>query len=276
MALKSFKVFFTRTSVGPDGIPLASGIQAAVIEHGSNLPTIDLSGDKFQIRGMTRIGSVWKGTFVKLRDDAPHVVAADDQERELDLEEGDHLIEKCHFIYRERGNVLVWQANRSAGGLSRVEDYLSALLEQVVTLPYVMNDAEIEQVLRGNLYELDFAYDRPEAPTRQSPRWHQEAFDMMSGVDAAHAKFTLRAPRGGSLADRTKQMVREMIPALGVSKVRVKLTEDKELIELFMAPLKDEIRVEMIGRYPIPLHVFEALEQAYDRCRGDIPRASAA
>ncbi len=99
---------------------------------------------------------------------------------------------------------------------------------------------------------------------------------MMSGVDAAHAKFTLRAPRGGSLADRTKQMVREMIPALGVSKVRVKLTEDKELIELFMAPLKDEIRVEMIGRYPIPLHVFEALEQAYDRCRGDIPRASAA
>ena len=98
---------------------------------------------------------------------------------------------------------------------------------------------------------------------------------MMSGVDAAHAKFTLRAPRGGSLADRTKQMVREMIPALGVSKVRVKLTEDKELIELFMAPLKDEIRVEMIGRYPIPLDVFEALEQAYDRCRDDIPRTSA-
>lgn len=275
MALKNFKVFFTRTSVGPDGDSLASVLQTALMEHGTNLPTIDLTGEKFQIRGITRIGTIWKGTFVKLRDDAPHVVAADDQERELDLEEGDHLIEKCHFIYRERANVLVWQANRSAGGLSRAEDYLSALLEQVVTLPYVMNDAEIEQVLGGNLYELDFAYDRPEAPTRQSPRWHQGAFDMMSGVDAAHAKFTLRAPRGGSLADRTKQMVREMIPILGVSKVRVKLTEDKELIELFMAPLKDEIRVEMIGRYPIPSHVFEALEQAYDRCKGNIPRISA-
>ena len=149
MALKSFKVFFTRTSVGVDGVALAAVIQTAVSQHGLNLPIIDLSGEKFQIRGMARVGSVWKGTFVKLRDDAPHVVAADDQERELNLEDGDHLIEKCHFIYRERGNVLVWQANRSAGGLSRVEDYLSALLAQVVTLPPVMNDAEIEQVLNG-------------------------------------------------------------------------------------------------------------------------------
>lgn len=276
MAFKKFKVFFTRTSVGPDGISLASAIQAAVIQHGSNLPTIDLSGEKFQMRGLAYVGSIWKGTFVKLRDDAPHVVAANDQERELDLEEGDHLIEKCHFIYRERGNVLVWQANRSAGGLSRAEEYLSALVDQVVTLPYVMNDAEIEQVLRGNLYELDFAYDRPEAPTNQAPRWHQGAFDMMSGIDAAHAKFTLRAPRGGSLAERTKQMVREVISAAGTGKVRVKLTEDKELIELFMAPLKDEIRVEMFGRYPVPARVFEALEEAYDRCRGDIPRIAAA
>lgn len=272
MALKSFKVFFTRTSVGVDGVALAAVIQTAVSQHGINLPIIDFSGEKFQIRGMACVGSVWKGTFVKLRDDAPHVVAADDQERELNLDDGDHLIEKCHFIYRERGNVLVWQANRSAGGLSRAEDYLSALLEQVVTLPYVMNDAEIEQVLRGNLYELDFAYDRPEAPTTQTPKWHQGAFDMMSGIDAAHAKFTLRAPRGGSLAERTKQMVREVISTGGAGKVRVKLTEDKELIELFMAPLKDKICVEMYGRYPMPAHVFVALEQAYDRCRDDIPR----
>jgi hypothetical protein len=122
-----------------------------------------LSGEKYQMRDLQHVGAVLKGSFVKLRDDAPHVVAADDQEHELDLEEGDHLIEKCHFLLREIGNVLVWQANRSSGGLTRAQDYLSSLFDELVALPMVMNDAELDQVLNGNLYELDFAYDRPAA-----------------------------------------------------------------------------------------------------------------
>lgn len=272
MPFKTFKVFFARTAVGRDGTALAPHVAQAVQEHGANLPVFDLSGDKHQVRDLRRTGTVWAGTFVKLRDDAPHVVAANDQEHELDLEEGDHLIEKCHFLLRERGNVLVWQANRAAGGLTRAQEYFSALLGELVTLPHVMNDAELDAVLNGQLYELDFAYDRPPVIEGQAPRWNQNAFDMMANVDAAHAKFTLRAPRNGSLADRTKQMVRQMLGTPGAGKVRVKLTEDKELIELFMAPLKDGIRVEMFGRYPRANHVFSELEEAFDRQRENIPR----
>lgn len=272
MPFKTFKVFFARTAVGREGTALAPRLADAIGQHGANLPVLDLSGEKHQVRDLRRTGTVWAGTFVKLRDDAPHVVAANDQEHELDLEDGDHLIEKCHFLLRERGNVLIWQANRSAGGLSRAQEYFSALLEELVALPYVMNDAELEEVLNGQLYELDFAYDRPPAIAGQAPRWNQNAFDMMANIDAAHAKFTLRAPRNGSLAERTKQMVRQMLGTPGTGKVRVKLTEDKELIELFMAPLKDGIRVEMFGRYPRANDVFAELESAFDRQRNNIPR----
>ena len=272
MSFKVFTVFFARTSVGPDGVALSPHLTASMQEHGANLPVLDLSGDKFQMRDLRKVGAVLKGTFVKLRDDAPHVLAANNQERERDLDDGDHLIEKCHFLLRERGNVVIWQANRSAGGLTRAQEYLSALLDQVVALPLVMNDAEIDQVLNGNLYELDFAYDRPAAIPGQAPSWNQNAFDMMAGVDAAHAKFTLRAPRNGSLSDRVKQMVREVVGAPGTGKVRVKLTEDKELVELFMAPLKDSIRVEMFGRYPAAASVYQELEEAFDRQREFIPR----
>lgn len=275
MAFKTFKVFFARTAIGRDGVVLFSRLLAAIQEHGANLPVRDLSGEKYQVRDLQQVGTVLKGTFVKLRDDAPHVVAADDQEHELDLEEGDHLIEKCHFLLRERGNVLVWQANRSAGGLTRAQDYLSSLFDELVTLPMVMNDAEIDQVLNGNLYELDFAYDRPAAIPGQAPRWNQNVFDMMAGVDAAHAKFTLRAPRNGSLSEQVKQMVREVVGAPGAGKVRVKLTEDMELVELFMAPLKDSIRVEMFGRYPATATVYQELEEAFDRQRDFIPRLDA-
>ncbi len=272
MSFKNFKVYFTRTAVGELGEPLARSFANLLPEHGRNLPAIDVSNERFQIRDLEQVGTVWKGTFVKLRDDAPHIVAADDRELELDLDDGDHIIEKCHFLLRERGNVLVWQANRSAGGLSRAQDYLSRLLADHVVLAHVMNDAELDRVMAGQLYEVDFAYDRPPVLAGNSPRWNQDAFDMMARVDAAHAKFTLRAPRRGGLAEGAKNMVRQLMQVPGTAKVRVRLTDESEPIEMFMAPLKDTIRLQLFGRYPIKAEVFAELEDAFARNRREIPR----
>lgn len=231
---------------------------------------IELGGEKFQMRDMQLLFAVWKGSFVKLRDDAPHVVAANDQEHELHLEDGAHIIEKCHFLLRERENLLIWQTNRSAGGLSRTQEYLSHLLNAMVVLPQVMNDIELERVMAGQLYEVDFAYDRPAQLAADAPQWNQDAFDMMAGIDAAHAKFTLRAPRRGGLAEAAKRMVRQMMGAQGTEKIRIRLTDESEPIELFMAPLKDTIRIELLGRYPAADRVFEELEAAYERQRASI------
>ena len=271
MPIKNFRVYFARTAVGERGAPMTARLREAVNEHGPHLPVANLSNDFFQMRDMERVGSVWKGSFVKLRDDAPHVVAADDQERELELEVGDRIIEKCYFLYRETGNVLVWQTNKNAGGLSRAQEYLSRVFDIFVALPQVMNEAELERALSGQLREIEFAYDRPHQLANQPPQWTQNAFDIMSRVEAAYAKFTLRAPKKGSLAAAARNMVRQLITSAGVKKIRVRVTDDSEPIELFMAPLKDSIRVEMLGRYPAANHVYVGLEEAFDRQRGSIP-----
>jgi hypothetical protein len=270
VAFKNFKVYFARTSVGKKGISLAPLLRSAVDRHGQNLPAITVSNELFQFRDLQRVGTVWSGTFGKLRDDAPNIVAANGKEEELDLEEGDHLLEKCHFLYRERENLFVWQANRTAGGFSRVQAYLSELFEMMVALPQVMNDAELEKVLAGQLYEIDFSYERPMALPGDAARWNKDAFDMMAGVDAAHAKFSLRAPRRGGLAEAAKHMVRQLVGAPGTEKIRVRLTDESDPYELFMAPLKDSIRVELTGRYPRAHDVFRELESAYDRQHANI------
>ena len=273
MGFKNYKVYFSRSAVGEEGLPITVSFQSLLAQHNEHWPVADLGGESFQMRDMQRIGRVWKGTFVKLRDDAPHIVAANDQERELELDAGDHIIEKCHFIFREMQNLLIWQANRPAGGLSRAQEYLSHLVNgALVTLPQIMNNAELDRVMAGQLYELDFAYDRPIEIAGNAPRWNQNAFDMMSRVDAAHAKFTLRAPRRGGLAEAAKQMVRQLLPATGVGKIRVRMTDESEPIELFMAPLKDVLRVELVGRYPVAADVYAGLEEAYDRQRDHIPQ----
>lgn len=269
--LKKYKVYFSRTAVGADGIPMTTKLVDAHAQFGDHLPVVDFGDDKFQIRNLQRVGRVWKGAFARLRDEAPHVGSPQGDEREIELEENEHIIEKCFFLYREVGNVVVWQTNRSAGGLTRFENYLAQVLNDYVTLPQVMNDGELQRVLDGNVYEIDFAYDRPPQLFAGAPAWNQRAFDMMSSVDAAHAKFTLRAPRSGRLLDRAKEMIQEMLPTAGVAKVRVRLTDESEPLELFMAPLKDTIEVEVLGRYPSAASAFQELEASFGRMRDLIP-----
>ena len=270
MKKKTFKIVFARTSVGEDGRPIARYLRSAFNSHGSNLPAVQLDIERFQFRDLKNVGAVWTGTFVKLRDDAPHIVAADDIEHELDLEVGDRVIEKCHFIYRTRQNLLIWQVNRLAGGLSRAEQYFGQLFGQVVALRQLMDEAALEEKLNGHLYEIDFAYDPPAQLPAGNPAWNQDAFDIMNRIDAAHAKFVFRAPRNGYLAPSAKGMVRQLVNTFGAGKIRIKLTEDMELVDLFMAPLKDSMDVELHGRYPLVEDVLEELESAYDRQRDNI------
>lgn len=137
MAKKTYQVRFARPVVGSNGAPLASLLTRLHAQHGEHLPARDFGGDRYQVRDLVKVGTVWKGTFGKLRDDAPHLVNGADEEKELDLEDGDRLLEKCHYLYREQGNLLVWQLNRSSGGMSRFEDYLGALHDEPVLVPLI-------------------------------------------------------------------------------------------------------------------------------------------
>lgn len=271
MRIKSYRVHFTRTSMGQRGQSIAAPLQLLSQAHGTNLPVVDLEGEGFQVRDLVRVGTVWKGVFARLRPDAPHIVNEAGVEREIDLDEGDRILDKCHFLYREQPNVLVWQVNRNAGSLSKMQLYLSTVTDDFVELPQVMNEAELERVLAGQLYEISFGYDRPESLSGNAPRWNQDAFDMMSDVHAAKAKFMLRAPRGGHLAPSARAKVRQMLSAVGIGKVRVRLTDETNAIELFMAPLRDELEVHLNGAYPSPDEVFSALEEAYSRQSRSIP-----
>ncbi|CAM5787538.1 DUF6731 family protein [Ottowia pentelensis] len=275
MSKRTFQVRFARPVVGADAAPLAPTLRELSGAHGAHLPAHDVGGERYQVRDLVRTGSVWRGVFGKLRDDAPHLVNGADEERELPLADGDRLLEKCHWLYRERGNLLVWQLNRASGGLTRFENYLSHLTGVLVQAPPIMNTGQIEEVLNHRVYEISYGYDRPPALDAGAPRWNQQQFDKMRALDAGHAKFEFRAQRKGQLTERAKEMVREAIGLTGVRKVRVRLTDHDDPIELFAAPLKDKISVEVLGRYPAASDVFAELEDAYDRNRSHIGAADA-
>lgn len=272
---RTYQVRFARPVVGKEATPLAPKLQQLFKVYGPHLPAQVCGGDRFQVRDLVRTGTVWHGVFGKLRDDAPHLVNGANEERELPLHDGDRLLEKCHFLYRERSNLLVWQLNRASGGMSRLENYLSLASEAVVLVPVLMNTAELEDALRHRIYEISYGYDRPPVMDANAPAWNQRQFDKMKAMEAGHAKFLFRAARKGQLAEGAKDMVRDAFGLNGIKKIRVRLTDESDPIDLFAAPLKHKISVEVLGRYPAAKEVFAELENAYDHNRNLIDAGNA-
>lgn len=275
MSARNYQIRFARPSVGEDGAPLSGRLTDLHARHGEHLPAQDLSGDRYQVRDLLKVGQVWRGTFGKLRDDAPHLVNSANEEMELELDEGDRLLEKCHFLYRERTNLLVWQLNLSSGGMSRFQEYLSHLLGTPALVSVVMNTGQLEEVLNRSVYEISYGYDKPPTLDSRTPKWNQGQFDLMKQIDAGHGKFEFRADRGKSLSAKAKAMIRQALRLNGVEKVRVRLTDHADPIELFSAPLKDRITVQRLGMYPAAADVFQELEAAYDRNRAAIASENA-
>lgn len=267
MTVKTFKVYFTGTAIGDDGHKLGRRIAALAQQFGANWPRRNLDGDDYQMRDVHHVGTVWQAMFTRLRADAPNVIDDADLEHELDLEPGDMLVDKCFFSYRTRNDVLSWQNSRSVGGLSKLAHYLSEVIEDVVTLPHYNNEARLQEIMGGELYELQFTYNRPAHLDGQRPRWNQGVLDTMADAHAAIGKFTLRAERNQSMGANARRVVRQLMGAGGVSKLKVRLTDESELIDIVMAPVRDRIRVELFPRYPRAASVFQELEDAYERQR---------
>jgi hypothetical protein len=275
MSAKPFKVHFTRSSIGDDGKgKLGQSLAAWFASHGAHLPKWQLESEWYQVRDLKLVGEVWMGTFAHLRPDAPHVVDEGDREREILLGPQDHVLDKCHFIYRSSSDVLVWQVSRSAGSLTKLAQYLSELGGTIANLPYICDLERLEQILGGQVYEIQFSYARPLVKQESAPQWTNRIFDTLSDVHGARAQVRLTAERRGALSDRAKQWIHSMIGGPGFEHVKVRLSDETSLVDLVMAPMKERIQVPLIGRYPAPGQVFVELEAAYDRKREQIQRQS--
>lgn len=274
MATKQYQVRFTNTSVGRDAErveKLYVGMALATDRHGPNLPAIEMDGDHYQVRSLFRVGRMWRGAFARLRDDAPHVVDHRDQEHELELEEGDRLLDKSFFLYYEDRDVLVFQLSRNVGGLNQFSNYWARLLEDYVELPVAVDTERLDELLRSGIYEVQFSYARPPTQDDRAPSWSQRSFDMIRSVHAAQGSFMFRAPRHQTLGGQIRGMIRWMAQGGEVTRAKVKLTDEKDPIDLFLSPVKDRISVQMLGRYPHERSAIEALGDAYERQASRIP-----
>jgi hypothetical protein len=277
---KNYKVGFFVGKVGSDGkVGKVSAIlkklagQKKHLIHGAGART-----DKYEIRHLESFndGASFTGVFAKIRlSDLPHIGEAGGPERELELAEKEGLIEKNHFLYFRRYEMLVYQANRNGGSEQRMAEYLSSSANETISFDPVLQPEPMKRLMRNELKitSLEVSFARPtNADWYPKDQFGKDLMGLLHGAEGArlhlsvHANGYGRRTKQHHLRDALKRTMREIVNHADTRVARVMVDDDdhEHPIDLIADRIRDSVVVPMNGRYPVTEKMFNALREVHD------------
>lgn len=277
---RKYKVGFFVGKVGADGKADKVSIILSKLASRSKRPIYGAGtrSDKYEIRNLHSFndGASLAGVFAKIRlSDLPHVGQAGGPERELELAEKEGLIEKNHFLYFRRYELLVYQSNRSGGSEQRMAEYLSSAANEVVTFDPVLQPEPMKRLMRGDLKitSIEVSFARPtNADWYPKDRWGGDLMRLLSNAEGARLHLSVHANGYGRrsmqnhLRDTLKRTMREIVNHADARVARVMVDDDEHEhpIDLIADRIRDSVEVPMSGRYPVTAKMFAALRKVHD------------
>lgn len=237
----------------------------------------------YQVRGLEIHdgGKEIRGCFVRFRPDVPLSGSNSSQdEKEIVLEEGHRIIEKSHFsLFKESSyEVLAFQQPMEGGSISALARYLSAIAgkDRIVSFLDILTKESLDDLLKGNLIKgVEFKVAKPRS-SKYIPdpddTWTQHAMDFMAetGSTTFNAKITIKAQKKG-IFSQVKDPIQKLLASPQTRKLKVKLSDTTDPIDLFADRIKARISVKSLNGKPVPDEIYKAiwaekikLEQALD------------
>lgn len=271
--MKSYSVRFYAGQAGADGnAKKVSEIFGDLIQkqaQGEQLPQMIEGGKIYELRDFLGFnnGASFRGVLAVLRDDAPHIRAADGAERAIELEQDEHIIEKNHFLFFRANELLIWQVNGHASHISRFERYLTACAPETITFNDVINKSSLERLEQGTVKRLRVRVAKPKNAAAIDPNnWESGAFELMNGIDGTMLQVEISTRRKNQgLSANVKSAIHRFLDRAETRALEVKLDGEKDLIDLFADCMRERIEVEMNGLYPLADSIYAALQGAKDK-----------
>lgn len=237
--------------------------------------TVKRIGTKiFEIRQIERTDYGFKGILGKHRiSDLPHAAFAGGREREIPLEENENLLEKSYFNFYTENSLLIIQRNRFCFNWLNLGKFLSSTTQTTAINP-IIEPANLEWLMRDDvrIRTLEINIARPRnAELFQECRhdFNNSIFATLNGTESAKVNLVLRGdakaadPEEKYLGSRIKHAFEETLETFEVSKLKLE-TEDIHTgvdhpLDLIADRLSYFDDVEMIGRYPVSVDMWEKL-----------------
>lgn len=275
-----YQAFYASSS--PDAAARTLGdrlVEIKEIKDGGNFYYKDMGSFTYEIRELFETDYGFKGVVGKHRHiDLPPAAYVGGDEREIELREGENILEKTQFLFYSDMNLLVLRRNIMCIGHAKLAK-LFAEARYACSLNPVINPADVSLLARGNmkLKHMDIAIARPTNPELFRGLEHDfnnTLFQSMQQTGAArfNAEFRgdgrSRIPDSRYLDSAMKRALREMTATFDVEKCNIMLEDEDTGISHPVDLVADRIvsrkQVDSPGSTVRNSDVFSSMEEAKD------------
>lgn len=236
----------------------------------------NFKGKTYELKWLQPTDYGYRGIIGKYRKALlPNAGVPGGEERELDLEEDEHLIEKCFFKFYHDYSLIILQRNFFAVNYSAFSNYLS-IDGYAVSLNPVIEAADLQRLMNNefNIRSITAAIARPTNPQLFRECEHDFSNSILAslnGSNAALLNVTLRGdghskdPEKRYLDSKMKRAILELKGKAHLKKANLEL-EDRggvtHPVDLVTDRLTYTKPIEVVGRYPLPSDMWEAINEA--------------
>lgn len=273
MATKSYKVGFYVGSVGADGLggKVSTKLQEFFLST-DKAPVINEADLEYQIRDLVSLnkGSVFKGVFAKIRtSDIPHIGSSTGGEREIDLADGEGVIDKNHFLYYSSQELLVYQSNGNGSTIEAFGRYFTRVFDKTTTFNAVLKEDSMARLMNMNLQPkfIELSVARPTNPNfYPQDEWSKQFLELLASVGGYNASIRISGETIGRhkkpLLKKVKQSAMAFVENGYASVARITMEEVEQPIDLIADRIVAKVSVSMNGRYPVTSEIYKELERA--------------
>lgn len=235
-----------------------------------------LKGKTLELRQLDEKPYGYRGIVGKYRKTAlPHAAVPGGEERELDLDEDEHLIEKSFFKYFSDYSLLIMQRNRFAVNPNIFSIYLS-IDGYTTSLNPMIEAADLRRLMNNEtqVRTLTAKIARPRNPDlfrNCEHDFNNSIFATLNGSKAAVINIGLRGdgrskdPEKRYLDPMIKRAILELKEKFHVEKAELLLEEqngDTHPLDLVTDRLMYSKEISIPGRYPFASDMWEAIREA--------------
>lgn len=283
MTVKKYNFDFyecvTRNSNANAELKSTSDMIKAIFDrkNGGNSTVKEIGRRNYELRLVEETEFGYKGIVGKHREnDLPHAAVIDGDEREIELEPNENLLEKAHFYFYQDYQVLILQRNHFCVSSNNLGKYLS---EQgyVTSLNPVIETADLQWLMNDSIQvrTAQIAIARPRNPELFQDVEHDfnnSIISTLNGSNAAMVNLSLRGnarsmnPDERYLSSAFKRGIREMQSTFDVQKCKILLENQDNFVthpvDLVADRLFYQKDIDVEGRYPPTFEMWEALAEA--------------
>lgn len=280
MTSRKFRVGFFVGHVGAGGRDGQVSQTLLTLSQQARCQAITSGDILYQIRELVSFndGTSFRGVFAKIRTtDIPHIGGTDGEEREIDLEDDEGVLEKNHFLYFQQHELLVFQSNGNGSTVEAFGRYFSDIVNHTTVFNAVLKADAMRRMMRADLEPriIELSVARPTNPDLYPNNdWSSELFGLMAGINGFKAHIKISAEGTGQARGKLTELVKRAAAAMvnngNASIARIKMAGIEQPIDLIADRVIAQVSVEMNGRYPVPDQMFQALGKAKDQSAGDL------